>query len=125
LRPRADEARAGRLEGEDQVRRDPGGGSAAAARRDPSLAARALRGVGLRARAGGAGGHAQPVTPPKVSVVVPVYNPGHDIDDCIRTILDQSLPAGEYEAIFVDDGSTDATPAPLAPPGAGPPPRRR
>ena len=50
---------------------------------------------------------------PKVSVVVPVYNPGRDIDDCIRTLLDQSLPADEYEAIFVDDGSTDATPARL------------
>jgi poly(ribitol-phosphate) beta-N-acetylglucosaminyltransferase len=46
----------------------------------------------------------------KVSVVVPVYNPGRDIDDCIRSLLDQSLPAGEYEAIFVDDGSTDETP---------------
>jgi poly(ribitol-phosphate) beta-N-acetylglucosaminyltransferase len=50
---------------------------------------------------------------PKVSVVVPVYNPGHDIDDCIRTLLDQSLPHDEYEVIFVDDGSTDATPARL------------
>jgi glycosyltransferase involved in cell wall biosynthesis len=50
------------------------------------------------------------VTAPKVSVVVPVYNPGRDIDDCIRTLLDQSLPPAEYELIFVDDGSTDATP---------------
>jgi glycosyltransferase involved in cell wall biosynthesis len=49
----------------------------------------------------------------KVSVVVPVYNPGPDIDDCIRTTLGQSLPADEYEVIFVDDGSTDATPARL------------
>jgi len=50
---------------------------------------------------------------PKVSVVVPVFNPGHDIDDCIRTLLDQSLPADDYELVFVDDGSTDATPARL------------
>jgi glycosyltransferase involved in cell wall biosynthesis len=49
----------------------------------------------------------------KVSVVVPVYNPGRDIDDCIRTLLAQSLPAEDYEVIFVDDGSTDATPARL------------
>jgi glycosyltransferase involved in cell wall biosynthesis len=53
------------------------------------------------------------VTAPKVSVVVPVYNPGRDIDDCIRSLLEQSLPTSEYEAIFVDDGSTDATPARL------------
>jgi glycosyltransferase involved in cell wall biosynthesis len=49
----------------------------------------------------------------KVSVIVPVYNPGNDIDDCIASLLNQSLPAGEYEAIFVDDGSTDGTPARL------------
>jgi poly(ribitol-phosphate) beta-N-acetylglucosaminyltransferase len=53
------------------------------------------------------------VSAPKVSVVVPVYNPGRDIDDCIRSLLHQSLPHTEYEAIFVDDGSTDATPARL------------
>jgi glycosyltransferase involved in cell wall biosynthesis len=50
----------------------------------------------------------------KVSVVVPVYNPGRNIDDCVRSIVhDQTLPADEYEAIFVDDGSTDETPARL------------
>ena len=48
-----------------------------------------------------------------VSVVVPVYNPGDHIDDCIRTLLDQTLPADRYEVIFVDDGSTDDTPARL------------
>ena len=49
----------------------------------------------------------------KVSVVVPVFNPGRDIDDCLRTLLGQSLPEDEYELIFVDDGSTDDTPARL------------
>jgi glycosyltransferase involved in cell wall biosynthesis len=50
----------------------------------------------------------------KVSVVVPVYNPGADIDDCIRTLVhEQSLPTDAYEVIFVDDGSTDETPARL------------
>ncbi|MFH9014026.1 glycosyltransferase [Streptomyces sp. NPDC017943] len=46
----------------------------------------------------------------KVSVVVPVYNPGKYIEDCIASLLRQSLPDDEYEAIFVDDGSTDETP---------------
>ncbi|MER5432487.1 glycosyltransferase family A protein [Streptomyces sp. NPDC002588] len=51
--------------------------------------------------------------PVKVSVVVPVYNPGPYIEDCINSLLRQSLPSDEYEAVFVDDGSTDETPARL------------
>jgi glycosyltransferase involved in cell wall biosynthesis len=51
--------------------------------------------------------------PVKVSVIVPVYNPGHYIDDCVDSLLRQSLPDDEYEVIFVDDGSTDDTPARL------------
>jgi glycosyltransferase involved in cell wall biosynthesis len=51
--------------------------------------------------------------PLKVSVVVPVYNPGHYIEDCIDSLVNQSLPADEYEVCFVDDGSTDGTPARL------------
>src|SRR3954453_21713594 len=50
---------------------------------------------------------------PKVTVIVPVFNPGADIDDCIESLLHQTLPAGELELIFVDDGSTDGTPARL------------
>ncbi|HET6910771.1 MAG TPA: glycosyltransferase family 2 protein [Mycobacteriales bacterium] len=49
--------------------------------------------------------------PVKVSVVVPVYNPGVHIQPLVDSLLRQSLAASEFEAIFVDDGSTDATPA--------------
>ncbi|WP_328430852.1 MULTISPECIES: glycosyltransferase family 2 protein [unclassified Streptomyces] len=49
--------------------------------------------------------------PVKVSVIVPVYNPGPYIEDCISSLLKQSLPPDAYEVIFVDDGSTDRTPA--------------
>ncbi|GAA2442293.1 glycosyltransferase family A protein [Streptomyces glaucus] len=51
--------------------------------------------------------------PVKVSVIVPVYNPGTYIEDCIASLQRQSLPPEEYEVIFVDDGSTDDTPARL------------
>ncbi|GAB2872003.1 hypothetical protein GCM10027074_44590 [Streptomyces deserti] len=51
--------------------------------------------------------------PVKVSVIIPVYNPGNYIEDCISSLQRQSLPPDEYEAIFVDDGSTDETPARL------------
>src|SRR3954454_6214755 len=50
---------------------------------------------------------------PKVSVIVPVFNPGSDIDELIASLLGQTLPPSELELIFVDDGSTDATPARL------------
>ncbi len=50
---------------------------------------------------------------PLVSVIVPVFDPGPYIDDCIGSLLGQTLPAEQLELIFVDDGSTDATPARL------------
>jgi len=50
----------------------------------------------------------------KVSVIVPVYNPGPYIEPCLKSLRDQSLPPEELELIFVDDGSTDDTPALLA-----------
>lgn len=49
----------------------------------------------------------------KVSVVVPVYNPGPYMDECRASLLRQTLPPGQLELIFVDDGSTDETPARL------------
>jgi poly(ribitol-phosphate) beta-N-acetylglucosaminyltransferase len=45
----------------------------------------------------------------KVSVVVPVYNPGEHINDLIRSLDEQSMPKDSFEVIFVDDGSTDGT----------------
>ncbi|MGV9779038.1 glycosyltransferase family 2 protein [Streptosporangium sp. NPDC003464] len=43
----------------------------------------------------------------KVSVVVPVHNPGDTADACIRSLLEQSMPSEEYEVIFADGGSDD------------------
>ena len=43
----------------------------------------------------------------KVSVVVPVHNPGDSADACIRSVLEQTMAPDEYEVIFADDGSDD------------------
>jgi poly(ribitol-phosphate) beta-N-acetylglucosaminyltransferase len=49
----------------------------------------------------------------KVSVVVPVYNPGEYFGPCIDSLTSQSLPPEEFEIICVDDGSTGDTPGRL------------
>lgn len=46
----------------------------------------------------------------KVTVVVPVWNPGTYLDRCVDSFIGQSLPADEFEVVFVDDGSTDDAP---------------
>ncbi|TMR10736.1 glycosyltransferase family 2 protein [Nonomuraea turkmeniaca] len=43
----------------------------------------------------------------KVSVIVNVHNPGDTADACIRSVLEQTMPAADYEVLLVDDGSTD------------------
>ena len=51
--------------------------------------------------------------PVRVSVVVPVFNPGRYIDPLIDSLRRQTMPAADFEAVFVDDGSTDDTPGKL------------
>lgn len=47
-------------------------------------------------------------TPPKFSVIIPVYNGETTITNAIDSILKQNWPA--FEILVIDDGSTDATP---------------
>lgn len=44
---------------------------------------------------------------PKVSIIVAAYNAEKYLDRCLRSIADQTMP--DFEAIIVDDGSTDGT----------------
>jgi glycosyltransferase involved in cell wall biosynthesis len=45
----------------------------------------------------------------KCSVVVPVFNPGPSLTRCVDSLLGQTMSAGDYELVLVDDGSTDGT----------------
>lgn len=45
----------------------------------------------------------------KVSVVVPTYRSGEGLDRLVASLDAQTLPATEFEVIFVDDGSPDDT----------------
>jgi glycosyltransferase involved in cell wall biosynthesis len=51
---------------------------------------------------------------PAFSVVVPAYNAAETIGRCLSALGTMRPPAGGYETIVVDDGSTDATPAIVA-----------
>ena len=44
----------------------------------------------------------------RVSIVIPCYNGARVLPDALQSVLDQTWT--DYEAIVVDDGSTDATP---------------
>ena len=44
---------------------------------------------------------------PKISIVVPVYNVGEYIRDCLNSLVSQTLR--EIEIICIDDGSTDGS----------------
>ncbi len=48
---------------------------------------------------------------PNVSVIVPVYNAQETIRECIDSLLQLNYPKANLELIFVNNGSTDGTPA--------------
>ncbi|HEY8943007.1 MAG TPA: glycosyltransferase family 2 protein, partial [Polyangiaceae bacterium] len=45
--------------------------------------------------------------PPRVSVIVPVYDSGPHLEPCVRSILAQTYT--DLEIILIDDGSTDGS----------------
>ncbi len=50
----------------------------------------------------------QTTATPKVSVIVPAYNAAEYLAECLQSIADQTM--GDFEAIVVDDASTDSSP---------------
>jgi glycosyltransferase involved in cell wall biosynthesis len=46
---------------------------------------------------------------PKISVIVPTFAPGELLNRVVRSIETQTMPAEDFEVIFVDDGSPDDT----------------
>jgi succinoglycan biosynthesis protein ExoA len=52
---------------------------------------------------------AAPESLPAVSVVLPVLNEARDIGRLLRELLDQEPPAGGFEIVVADGGSTDRT----------------
>jgi GT2 family glycosyltransferase len=48
---------------------------------------------------------------PVASVIVLGWNGRHYLNDCLSSLLDQDLPAEQYEVLYVDNGSNDDSPA--------------
>ena len=48
-------------------------------------------------------------TEPWLATVLPVLNEEEYIESCLRSLIDQSLPANEHTIFVLDGGSTDAT----------------
>ncbi len=44
---------------------------------------------------------------PKFSIIIPNYNKGNLIKNCLNSVFNQTINKNEYEVIVVDDGSTD------------------
>ena len=44
---------------------------------------------------------------PRFSLVIPAYNVGSYLGDCLQSLKDQTF--SDFEAIIVDDASTDTT----------------
>lgn len=101
---------------------------------DPAAAA-ALRSALAEALPPGARGRVPPragAGSPCVSVVIPTYRRPELLDRCLRSVLAQRSPGGDWEVLVVDDAGDDATRAqveglaaarrpPAAPAGAGAP----
>lgn len=45
----------------------------------------------------------------KISVIIPTRNRAPQVEVCVLTLTNQTLPKEEYEVVIVDDGSTDDT----------------
>ena len=52
--------------------------------------------------------------PPVVSVVVPYFDSAEHIEACIESLLRQEDPGGDYELLFIDNGSSDGSEAIVA-----------
>lgn len=46
---------------------------------------------------------------PRVSVIIPVYNAVRYVDECVQSIVDQTIGFDRVEIVAVDDGSTDGS----------------
>ena len=60
-------------------------------------------------------------TTPRLTVVVPVKNEAGNIAGLVAEIERACTPLAPFEVVYVDDGSTDATPAALDAARAGRP----
>lgn len=55
------------------------------------------------------GQHYAHITHPRITVVIPVWNQEKYIGRCLRSLIAQKFPRGDFEIVVINDGSTDHT----------------
>lgn len=45
----------------------------------------------------------------KLTIIIPAYNAGNYIEECLKSVIGQDVPEDSMEIIVIDDGSTDRT----------------
>ena len=45
----------------------------------------------------------------KISIIIPAHNEGKYLEECLESIIDQTMDFREFEVIMVDDASEDNT----------------
>lgn len=70
-----------------------------------------LRCAGVSGDVAGAARYCEHVGQPDLSIVVPTRNRADLLDECLHSLLAQTLEATQYEIIVVDNASKDATPS--------------
>ena len=43
----------------------------------------------------------------RVTVIIPVYNAEQYLEDCLNSLLSQTIPQEEMEVLMINDGSAD------------------
>ena len=51
------------------------------------------------------------LTPPTISIIIPTYNRKDLLHEALNSLAQQTYPSDHFEAIVIDDGSTDGTAA--------------
>ena len=45
----------------------------------------------------------------KATIIIPIYNSEKYLEECLKSLLVQTMPQNEMEVLLINDGSTDSS----------------